>query len=498
MAKPYAEIVVQRQFQVNLDGFLSGPLRDSVTSDTVTSNLIISGDCTSASHENDELISNLERFWETESIGVRETKEDVSPPKEEFVSVKHDGERYEIELPWKNDCFPIPDNYNLCYNQLISIHDRLNKTPEVLKEHDDITQQQLRSGIIEKLPEPEVETQNKDVHYLPYHAVIRQNRETTKLRIVYDGSAKSAGQERSLDDFLPAGPNNIPQLVDVLARFRWNPIAISAGIEQGFMMNSIQESHRDLLRFLLLKDPFVLNSEDLHLRFCRLVFGLRPSPSILGATLAHHLDSYKEHYPEIVKLIKDSLYVDDLLTGASDVQEGFEVYQQSKELMAKGGFSLRKWNSNSSGLLQLINNEEGAVVQSKKEEANQPMEEEDESFTKSTIGPNEVSDKLVKTLRVFWDTESDEMAFDFKELIEYPNTLKVTKRSLLKLSAKVFDPLLGGFYNRYLLDTAREAPEAICSKSRSRNSPECARSYMELLSRCQKSSLLMAYLERNL
>ena len=53
--------------------------------------------------------------------------------------------------------------------------------------------------------------------------------------------------------------------------------------------------------------------------------------------------------------------------------------------MAKGGFNLRKWNSNSPGLLQLINNEEGAMVQSKTEEANQPIEEEDESFTKSTM-----------------------------------------------------------------------------------------------------------------
>lgn len=93
-------------------------------------------------------------------------------------------------------------------------------------------------------------------------------------------------------------------------------------------MTSVHESHRDMLRFLWLKDPFLLNSEVVHLRFCRLVFGLRPSPSILGATLTHHLDSYKEHYPEIVKLIKNSLYVDDLLAGVSDVQEGFEVYQQ--------------------------------------------------------------------------------------------------------------------------------------------------------------------------
>jgi len=100
----------------------------------------------------------------------------------------------------------------------------------------------------------------------------------------------------------------------------------------------------------------------------------------------HHLDSYKELYPELVELIKDSLYVDDLLAGASDVQEGFEVYQQSKELKAKGGFNFAKWNSNPPVLLQLMNNEEEAVVQSKTEEANQPIEEEDESFTfKSSV-----------------------------------------------------------------------------------------------------------------
>ena len=29
------------------------------------------------------------------------------------------------------------------------------------------------------------------VHYIPYHAVIRRDRSTTRLRIVYDASAKS-------------------------------------------------------------------------------------------------------------------------------------------------------------------------------------------------------------------------------------------------------------------------------------------------------------------
>lgn len=71
---------------------LSGPLRDSVTSDTVTPSLITSRDCSFVSHENEELMNNLERFWQIEAIGIHEIK-DVSLPKEEFLYVKHNGER---------------------------------------------------------------------------------------------------------------------------------------------------------------------------------------------------------------------------------------------------------------------------------------------------------------------------------------------------------------------------------------------------------------------
>ena len=38
------------------------------------------------------------------------------------------------------------------------------------------------------------------VHYLPHHAVIRRDKETTKLCVVYDASARSGGP--SLNDYL--------------------------------------------------------------------------------------------------------------------------------------------------------------------------------------------------------------------------------------------------------------------------------------------------------
>ena len=49
------------------------------------------------------------------------------------------------------------------------------------------------------------------------------------------------------------------------------------------------------------------------------------------------------------------LYVDDFLGGTNSVKKAKEIYQESREIMHKGGFNLRKWNSNSKEVLQAIN-----------------------------------------------------------------------------------------------------------------------------------------------
>lgn len=109
---------------------------------------------------------------------------------------------------------------------------------------------------------------------------MRTDRSTTKVRVVYDGSAKSNESSLSLNDCLYKGPNLIPKLFDVLIHFRNHPVALTGDIE-AFLMIGIEETDRDMLRFLWLSNPYDVNSELLHLRFTRLVFGLRPSPVIL-------------------------------------------------------------------------------------------------------------------------------------------------------------------------------------------------------------------------
>ena len=55
------------------------------------------------------------------------------------------------------------------------------------------------------------------VHYLPHHAVIRHDKDTTKLRIVYDASAGADGP--SLNNCLYRGPNFGQANLDMLLWF---------------------------------------------------------------------------------------------------------------------------------------------------------------------------------------------------------------------------------------------------------------------------------------
>ena len=56
------------------------------------------------------------------------------------------------------------------------------------------------------------------IHYLPHHAVVRKDKSTTKVRVVYDASARSTGC--SLNECLHKGPKFDQKILDILVRFR--------------------------------------------------------------------------------------------------------------------------------------------------------------------------------------------------------------------------------------------------------------------------------------
>ena len=91
--------------------------------------------------------------------------------------------------------------------------------------------------------------------YIPHHAVIREDKQTTKMQIVYDASAKTQGP--SLNDCLYAGPTFGQNILDILLRFQFFHVAVTADIEKAFLMVSGAEEDRDCLRFLCEKYYFL-------------------------------------------------------------------------------------------------------------------------------------------------------------------------------------------------------------------------------------------------
>ena len=467
---------------------VSGPTTSEIKHDNYTvSNLIISGQCHDfEEHSQDHLILSLKQFWQTENIGIdsqsfEENEMQIAP---EILRTKHN---YEVGLPFKADRLPSSNNYNLCASRLKSLHHKLRKEPKLLQEYDHIIKEQEKQGIVEKIPSNLEESKianTEGIHYSPHHAVIRKDRETTKVRIVYDGSAKQQNETSlqensvSLNDCLEVGPNYIPHIFDMLSKFRNKPIGLTADIEKAYLMVSIKPEHRDMLRFLWFDKVDSEIPKLREFRFNRLVFGLRSSPSILGAIINHHVKLYEQTEPEMSQLLSKSFYVDDFVSGAENEDEGFEIYVKSKKIMREGGFNLRKWSSNSRKLMTKIasserkyheiegknnnlsifdsentttgsTNQQGDMSSCEDNSNANPTNqtklfEDDESYAKSStrIGNSaSQNENIVKVLGMNWNTLTDEFFFDFSQLHEYAQLLPVTKRSVLKVTSKIFDPL---------------------------------------------------------
>ena len=145
-----------------LGWLLSGPVEDPRAHTDVHSNLTISRptDILNTANDDGRLVKTIEKFWETEAIGIQESLEEDTA--ESFITnASYNESRYEVNLHWKND--RPKDHYNLSYN-------RLKLLQRKLSEYDQIINDQLNDGIIERVTEPEIEQSvSEEVHHMPHH-----------------------------------------------------------------------------------------------------------------------------------------------------------------------------------------------------------------------------------------------------------------------------------------------------------------------------------------
>ena len=184
--------------------------------------------------------------------------------------------------------------------------------------------------------------------------MIKNESDTTKTCIVFDTSSK-IGNNFSLNDCLHSGPCILPLIFDILLRFRIGDVALVADIKQAFLNIEIDEGDRDFLRFLCVENISEKDKIVVH-RFLRVVFGVTSSPFLLRATIKPHVTKHIVTYIVVValrKLLRD-LYVDDVVTSLSTMEEGLEFYFESRKCLKEGDFELQKWNFNNKELMDKI------------------------------------------------------------------------------------------------------------------------------------------------
>ncbi|XP_036332225.1 uncharacterized protein LOC118743567 [Rhagoletis pomonella] len=98
--------------------------------------------------------------------------------------------RYVVHLPWIIDCATLNDNKQVALSRLHGLTHKLRKHYEKLSEYDNAIRDLMHSSIAEKAPETAIED---PVYYMPHRPVYREDKATTKMRIVFDASSSEPG-----------------------------------------------------------------------------------------------------------------------------------------------------------------------------------------------------------------------------------------------------------------------------------------------------------------
>ncbi|XP_059047592.1 uncharacterized protein LOC131843017 [Achroia grisella] len=344
----------------------------------------------------------VSNFWCLETLGIRDPIETKTKQKaklevlanfEENVSVNDEG-RYEVFLPWKVGHNELLNNYDLAYRRLQSVTKKLQSS-DIYESYDKVFDEWLNLGIIEKVTNPDEHKGSS--HYLPHRPIIKEESLTTKIRPVFDASAKDK-YGKSLNICLDTGINMLDKIPKLLNGFRKGGIGITADIAKAFLQISITPLDRDMLRFLWWdKDNKLIT-----FRHRRVVFGLTCSPFLLSATIQHHLNNVSNYNRDTADILSECFYVDNVVTSLDSEEDVWRFEKEAKVIMNQAKFDLRQW----------------------------------------VISPtsHKNTDKVISVLGLHWHTSSDTFSCNMSSFCDL-NKIVVTKRSLLSIAQKIYDPI---------------------------------------------------------
>ncbi len=138
---------------------------------------------------------------------------------------------YEIGCTWRPDQPDLADNRSMALHRLEHLEKGKLKDPMFRERYAAVFQEWLDNDVIKEVPDESLCTEQSLYWY--HHPVIREDKTTTKVRVVMDGAAKF--RECNINKTLAPRPNLIANLQAILVHMRINPIAFMGDISSMFL-----------------------------------------------------------------------------------------------------------------------------------------------------------------------------------------------------------------------------------------------------------------------
>ncbi|GFT18433.1 integrase catalytic domain-containing protein, partial [Nephila pilipes] len=299
--------------------------------------------------------------------------------------------------------------------------ERLKRDPVLYEKYREVFDGYLEEGLAEWCMTKGLADESS--FYLPQNAVVREDKVSSRLRIIFFRAAHKEGQY-SLSYCLTTGINFYPNLFELLIKFRENAVAYTADIRHALLRISIDTEDR---RFTRVFGTENFNSNQIIvMNFTCFLFGLTPSPYLLAATLKFHFEQYRDLFPETCETILKSFWIDDLVGGTEQVETALKITTETEEIFKNSGMVLRKWQT------KLREAWRRSSIQTQKGETIE-------------VGCG----ALTKVPVLAWDPDKDMIFFGFSKLIKILANGYSTNRFILQILVCIFDPI--GFMRPFII-----------------------------------------------
>ncbi|XP_076246223.1 uncharacterized protein LOC143186434 [Calliopsis andreniformis] len=359
---------------------------------------------------NESLQKAISQFWEIENYNYTPVKqvniENVCEQYFKDTITRNNEGRYIVSVPFNNKIHELGESRSQAEKRLFNMERKFFKQSELRNQYIEFMKEYEKLGHMSRISEDLIKPDF--CYYLPHHAVYKESSTTTKLRVVFDGSAKTSSGI-SLNDAQFIGVTVQSDLFSILLRFRKHRFILSADIEKMYRQILVRPADRKFQRILWRSNVNLpISTYELN----TITYGTASAPFLATRVLKEIGLEHSEGYPLASRAIIEDFYVDDLLTGCDTVLDALVLKKELNQILNQAGFHLRKWASNDSRILSNLDN------------SRQSLEIKD-------------ADKESKTLGLLWLLEPDELRYSVKSHLRN----RITKRTVLSETAQIFDPL---------------------------------------------------------